>query len=100
MHAAENHLPIYPSIYSLTTLKEEGSMRALVLVDIQNDFVPVGALPVLEGDKVVPVANRVQPLFDLVIATRDWHPKNHGSFAASHPGKQPGEVIDLNGLPQ
>jgi nicotinamidase/pyrazinamidase len=75
-------------------------MRALVLVDIQNDFVPGGALPVPEGDKVVPIANRVQPLFDLVVATQDWHPQNHGSFAANHPGKHPGEVIDLNGLPQ
>jgi nicotinamidase/pyrazinamidase len=75
-------------------------MKALVLVDIQNDFLPTGALPVPEGDRVVPVANRLQPLFDLVVATQDWHPADHGSFAASHPGKQPGEVIDLEGLQQ
>jgi len=75
-------------------------MRALVLVDIQNDFVPGGALPVPEGDQVVPIANRVQPLFDMVVATQDWHPRDHGSFAANHPGHQPGEVIDLNGLSQ
>lgn len=75
-------------------------MRALVLVDIQNDFLPTGALPVPRGDAVVPVANRVQPAFELVVATQDWHPADHGSFASNHSGRQPGEVIDLNGLPQ
>src|SRR5438876_5402651 len=74
--------------------------RALILVDIQTDFVPGGALPVAEGDQVVPVANAVQPMFGLVVATQDWHPPNHGSFADSHPGRQVGEMIDLNGLPQ
>ncbi len=75
-------------------------MRALILVDLQNDFVPGGALPVPEGDQVVPIANRLQQRFELVVATQDWHPRDHGSFAASHPGKQIGEVIDLNGLSQ
>jgi nicotinamidase/pyrazinamidase len=75
-------------------------MRALVLVDIQNDFLPTGALPVPKGDEVVAAANRVSPRFDLVVATQDWHPRDHGSFAANHPGKRPGEVIDLHGLPQ
>jgi nicotinamidase/pyrazinamidase len=74
--------------------------RALVLVDIQNDFIPGGALAVAEGDQVVPVANRMQNAFDLVVATQDWHPANHGSFASQHPGKKPGDVIDLNGIPQ
>lgn len=74
--------------------------RALVLVDLQNDFLPGGALAVPDGDHVIPVANRVQPLFDLVVASQDWHPANHGSFAASHPGRQPGEQIELAGLPQ
>jgi nicotinamidase/pyrazinamidase len=74
--------------------------RALILVDIQNDFIPGGALAVAGGDKVVPVANRIQKTFDLVLATQDWHPANHGSFASQHPGKKPGEVIDLNGIPQ
>ena len=74
--------------------------RALVLVDIQNDFMPGGALPVAEGDRVVPVANRIQNAFDLVVATQDWHPANHGSFASQHSGKKPGDVIDLNGIPQ
>jgi nicotinamidase/pyrazinamidase len=75
-------------------------MRALVMVDLQNDFCPGGALPVAEGDKVIPIANRLQGHFALIVATQDWHPADHGSFAASHPGRKPGEVIDLHGLPQ
>lgn len=74
--------------------------RALILVDIQNDFVPGGALAVAEGDRVVPIANALQTKFDTIVATQDWHPANHGSFASQHPGRKPGEVIDLNGLPQ
>jgi len=75
-------------------------MNALLLVDIQNDFLPGGALGVPDGDKVVPAANRLQKRFELVVATQDWHPANHGSFAANHPGRQPGDIIDLNGLSQ
>ncbi len=75
-------------------------MRALVLVDLQNDFLPGGALAVPRGDEVIPVANRVQPAFDLVVATQDWHPRGHGSFASSHPGRRPGELGTLDGLPQ
>lgn len=75
-------------------------MKALILVDIQNDFLPGGALAVPDGDKVIPVANTLQPLFPIVVATQDWHPANHGSFAASHPGKKVFEQIELNGLPQ
>ena len=75
-------------------------MRALILVDIQNDFLPGGALAVPHGDEVVPVANRLSPLFGLVVATQDWHPRDHGSFAANHPGKKPGDVIELHGLRQ
>ncbi|MGB7490647.1 MAG: bifunctional nicotinamidase/pyrazinamidase, partial [Thermoanaerobaculia bacterium] len=73
---------------------------ALILVDLQNDFLPGGALEVPDGDQVIPVANRVQPLFEVVVASQDWHPADHGSFAASHPGKQPGEQIELAGLTQ
>jgi nicotinamidase/pyrazinamidase len=73
---------------------------ALVLVDIQNDFIPGGALAVPEGDAVVPVANRLIPSFDLVVATQDWHPADHGSFAANHEDRSPGEIIELNGLSQ
>lgn len=75
-------------------------MNALILVDMQNDFVPGGALAVPQGDHIVPVVHRLQPCFDLVVATQDWHPADHGSFAANHPGHQPGELIELNGLPQ
>ena len=75
-------------------------MRALILVDIQNDFLPGGALPVPEGDQVVPVANRLMQQFDLVVATQDWHPADHGSFASGHPGQNSGDVIELAGLPQ
>jgi nicotinamidase/pyrazinamidase len=75
-------------------------MKALILVDIQNDFLPGGALAVTDGDAVIPVANRLQGAFALVVATQDWHPANHGSFAVNHPGKEVFEQIDLNGLPQ
>jgi len=73
---------------------------ALLLVDVQNDFMPGGALAVSDGDKIVPVLNRLLPKFERVLATQDWHPANHGSFAANHPGHKPGEVIGLNGLQQ
>ena len=75
-------------------------MKALILVDIQNDFVPGGALAVPGGNEIVPVVNRLQPRFDLVVATQDWHPANHGSFAANQAGRHPGERIELAGLPQ
>lgn len=74
--------------------------RALILVDLQNDFLPGGALAVPHGEDVVPVANALARRFRLVVATQDWHPADHGSFAANHPGRRPGEPIDLNGLPQ
>ncbi len=75
-------------------------MQALILVDLQNDFLPGGALAVPDGDAVVPVANRLQMEFDLVVATQDWHPAEHGSFAANHSGRTPGQVIELEGLTQ
>lgn len=74
-------------------------MKALVLVDIQNDFVPGGVLPVPQGDEVVAVANHLMKHFDLVVATQDWHPVGHGSFASTH-RRAVGETIDFNGLPQ
>ena len=74
--------------------------KALILVDLQNDFCPGGALAVAEGDQLIPMANALMPHFDLVLATQDWHPANHGSFAANHPWRKPGQVIDLDGLPQ
>ncbi|MGE0870948.1 MAG: bifunctional nicotinamidase/pyrazinamidase [Kofleriaceae bacterium] len=75
-------------------------MRALILVDLQNDFCPGGALAVARGDETIPIAQRMMQHFSTVVATQDWHPANHGSFAANHPGSKPGEVIDLHGLSQ
>jgi nicotinamidase/pyrazinamidase len=75
-------------------------MPTLIIVDVQNDFCPGGALAVPEGDQIVPLINRIQAGYDLVVATQDWHPRDHGSFAANHPGRVPGERIDLAGLPQ
>ena len=75
-------------------------MTALILVDLQVDFMPTGMLPVRDGDRVVPIANRLMPRYDIVVATQDWHPANHGSFAANHPWRKPGQVIELDGLPQ
>jgi nicotinamidase/pyrazinamidase len=75
-------------------------MNALILADVQNDFVAGGSLAVPGGEQVVPLCNLLQPRFDVVVAAQDWHPANHGSFAANHPGRRPGEVISLNGLQQ
>jgi nicotinamidase/pyrazinamidase len=74
-------------------------MEALILVDIQNDFIPAGALAVTEGDLILPVVNKLMGKIDHVVATQDWHPQNHKSFAANH-DKNPGEVVLLNGLEQ
>lgn len=73
--------------------------KALILVDVQNDFSPGGALPVPQGDQIVPVINQLIPHFEHVIATKDWHPAGHASFASVQ-GKQPGDVIDLKGISQ
>jgi nicotinamidase/pyrazinamidase len=75
-------------------------MTALILVDIQNDFCEFGALAVPDGNAVIAVANELMPQYDLVIATQDWHPANHGSFAANYPLRKPGQIIELDGLPQ
>lgn len=74
--------------------------KALILVDLQNDFIPGGALAVPDGDQVIPVANAIMKKFDIVVATQDWHPSDHGSFASQYPGRKPGEFIELNGLEQ
>lgn len=75
-------------------------MKALILVDVQNDFCPGGTLAVPGGNEVVEVANSVMPLFDLTIATKDWHPEDHGSFADNHPGKQIYDTVELGGMDQ
>jgi nicotinamidase/pyrazinamidase len=76
------------------------SNNALIIVDLQNDFLPGGALAVPGGDEVIPLANELQRRFDVVLATQDWHPPDHGSFAANHPGKKPGDRIMLDGIEQ
>ena len=73
---------------------------ALILVDLQVDFMPTGMLPVAEADQVIPLANALMPEYRTIVATQDWHPANHGSFAANHPWRKPGQVIDLHGLEQ
>lgn len=75
-------------------------MDALILVDLQHDFMPGGALAVRDGDAVVPVASRLMSAFDVIVATQDWHPADHASFAANHPGRQVGELITLDGREQ
>ena len=75
-------------------------MRALLLVDVQNDFMPGGPLAVPEGDAVVPVINRIQGDYDVVVATQDWHPADHGSFASQHPGTEPFAAGELDGIAQ
>lgn len=75
-------------------------MDALILVDLQKDFTPGGALAVEDGNAVVPIANVLMDRFGIVVATQDWHPANHGSFASNHPGKKVGDVIDLAGQSQ
>jgi len=75
-------------------------MTSLLVIDVQNDFLPGGALAVREGDRVAPVINRIMRRFDLVVATQDWHPAHHASFAANHPGRKVSEIIDLHGLQQ
>ena len=73
---------------------------ALLVVDVQNDFCPGGALAVPDGDAVVPVINRITPAFPVVVATQDWHPRGHISFASRHEGKNPFEVIEIQGTEQ
>lgn len=65
----------------------------LVVTDVQNDFCPGGALPVREGDAVIPVIHRIAARFRHVVLTQDWHPAGHISFASSHPGHQPNDVV-------
>tara|TARA_R100000935_G_scaffold55676_1_gene85859 strand:+ start:1508 stop:2116 length:609 start_codon:yes stop_codon:yes gene_type:complete len=75
-------------------------MKALVIIDVQNDFIPGGSLAVPGGVEIVPVINKLQHKFDLVIATQDWHPIDHSSFAENHSGKKEFEIIELNGIDQ
>jgi nicotinamidase/pyrazinamidase len=74
--------------------------QALIIVDLQPDFLPGGPLAVPNGDAIIPTVLALMDRFEVVVATQDWHPREHGSFAANLPGRTPGEVIDLHGLPQ
>lgn len=68
-------------------------MKALLIVDVQNDFCPGGALAVKEGDEIIPIINKIAPQFDSIVLTQDWHPSDHSSFASMHEGKEPYETI-------
>jgi nicotinamidase/pyrazinamidase len=72
-------------------------MKALVIIDLQNDFIPGGNLEIQQGDTIVPLINRLQDHFDLVVATQDWHPQNHKSFASNHLNKKPFEKVEIQG---
>jgi nicotinamidase/pyrazinamidase len=76
------------------------AVRALVAVDLQHDFLPRGALAVPDGDAVIKVIDAIMPSFDVVVATQDWHPPDHGSFASNHPGHEIGDVVRLAGQKQ
>jgi nicotinamidase/pyrazinamidase len=71
------------------------SSDVLIVIDVQNDFCPGGALAVADGDQVIEVIHRVAPRFEHIALTQDWHPPGHRSFASAHPGKQPFESIEL-----
>ena len=75
-------------------------MKALIIIDIQNDFLPGGSLEVKGGDAIIQVVNHLQEYFNMVVATQDWHPKNHSSFASNNPGKEPGDHVILEGIDQ
>ena len=75
-------------------------MKALIVVDIQNDFLPGGSLAVTDGDPIISIVNALMKYFDFVVATQDWHPIDHESFASKHPDKKPGDKIILHGLDQ
>ncbi len=76
------------------------SSSVLIVTDIQNDFLPGGALAVADGHAIIPLVNEIARKFRNVIITQDWHPAGHISFASSHPGRSPFEVIDLRYGPQ
>jgi nicotinamidase/pyrazinamidase len=80
--------------------RRRGEREALVVVDVQRDFCPGGALEVPEGDAIVPLVNRLAAEFAHVVLTQDWHPLGHSSFASAHPGRTPFETIEAAYGPQ
>ncbi|MFM2246336.1 MAG: hypothetical protein RL071_2410 [Pseudomonadota bacterium] len=81
-------------------MESDSRESALVIVDLQNDFMPGGPLGVPGADALLPLIVERLDAFSTVVATQDWHPPGHGSFASSHPGAHPGELRELDGLPQ
>ncbi|MGO9308233.1 MAG: bifunctional nicotinamidase/pyrazinamidase [Spirochaetia bacterium] len=81
-------------------MTDAGRASVLLVIDVQNDFCPGGSLAVETGDEVVPVINLIMPAFSRVVATQDWHPPDHVSFASSHPGRKPLDVVDADGIAQ
>ena len=81
-------------------IKLKTNENALIITDIQNDFCPGGALAIAGGDQTIPIINRISGKFYKVVATQDWHPPDHLSFAANHGGKKEYDIIDLNGIEQ
>jgi nicotinamidase/pyrazinamidase len=77
-----------------------GDNDVLLVIDVQNDFCPGGSLPVPEGDQVVPIVNRLARRFHHVVATQDWHPAGHHSFASRHAGRKPYDTIEVAYGPQ
>jgi nicotinamidase/pyrazinamidase len=78
----------------------KGGRRVLIVVDVQNDFCPGGALQIKDGDSIIPLINRIMDRFDLVVATQDWHPQNQVSFASKNPGKNIYDQNNISGLAQ
>ena len=85
----------FGSLFAASTKLNTGTGAALIVVDVQNCFVPGGTLPVGKGDEVVPVINRLGAAFDNVVMTQDWHTPGHASFASTYPGKKPFEMTKL-----
>jgi nicotinamidase/pyrazinamidase len=75
-------------------------MKTLIIIDTQNDFMPGGSLEVPKGDEIVPVINKMLDKFDLILATQDWHPEDHASFASNHDGEEPFNTIEWKGHDQ
>ena len=75
-------------------------MKTLLIIDVQNDFLEGGQLEVPRSNRIIPVINQIQESYDLIVATQDWHPEDHKSFASNHTGKKPFDKIMLHGMPQ
>jgi nicotinamidase/pyrazinamidase len=88
-------LAVFPAIVRAQGAIAPGDDDVLAVIDVQNCFLPGGTLPVPEGDKIIPLINRLAPAFRNVVITQDWHTPGHISFASSHPGKKPFETVTL-----